>query len=104
MDEDMNNDVHQGAMGPAAAPKEKVCGNFWRQFKTMFRKDLLVTIRHPILLFLELVVPALLFLTICDNRFEAGDLTNHYDAENRSIFDLSKKSIAYYPSNDPATV
>lgn len=44
---------------------------FWRQYVTMLRKDMLVMLRHKIILLLALFAPALLFLTICDNRFPA---------------------------------
>lgn len=65
----------------------------------MLRKDFLVTIRHPVLLVLELLVPALLFLTICDDRFKPAPMNKEYEPVNLTRFDLTKKAIAYYPSN-----
>lgn len=64
----------------------------------MLRKDFLVTIRHPVLLVLEILVPAILILTICDDRFAPPQLKTYPEPMNLTRFDLTKKSIAYYPS------
>jgi hypothetical protein len=69
----------------------------------MLRKDFLVTIRHPVLLVLELLIPALLFLTICDDRFKPAKMQTHDEILNLTKFNLSQRSIAYYPSTDHHT-
>ncbi|CAL6089113.1 ABC_transporter family protein [Hexamita inflata] len=78
--------------------KQTTAAQLWRQFKTMLRKDFIVTVRHPVLLVLELLVPAILFLTICDNRFTQPKMNTNYQPQDYSKFDLTKRSIAYYPS------
>lgn len=73
---------------------------FWRQLKTMLRKDWIVTLRHPFLLLFELVIPAILFLTICDNRFLQPKMTTHYEPKNYSLFNVTQRVLAYYPQGD----
>lgn len=70
----------------------------------MLRKDLIVTWRHPVLLVLELLVPAILFLTICDNRFTQPALKTYPNTTDLTMFDLSKRSLAYYPSTSQPLV
>lgn len=53
------------------------------------------------MLVLELLVPAILFLTICDDRFKPGKMQSKHEPLNLTRFDLTKKAIAYYPSNQP---
>ena len=91
-------------LNSAEIQRPKAMAQIWRQYKTMLRKDFLVTLRHPVLLVVEILVPAILFLTICDDRFGQPPMTSHYDANNYSLFDLSKRSLAYYPSGNAATV
>ena len=70
----------------------------------MLRKDTLVTLRHPITLALVLLIPALLFLTICDDRFSPPPMKGYYPAQNNTLFDLNRRSIAYYPSDEPEII
>ena len=66
----------------------------------MLRKDFLVAMRHPFLLTFEILIPAFLFLTICDNRFIKSNLKSSYDPLDLSLFDLSKRFIGYHEPNN----
>ncbi|KAH0572553.1 ABC transporter family protein [Spironucleus salmonicida] len=97
-----DNESSQDIVKENSQPKKKA-NQFliiWRQYLTMLRKDFIVTYRHPILLALEILVPAFLFLSICDDRFRVKGLVASYPMTNLTQFNIDQKILGYYfPDN-----
>ena len=73
---------------------------FSRQIKVLLVKNILVLIRHPILLVLLLLIPPLSVFIVTGPSYQTKTPTTWHEPVDIGQFDMTKR-IAYYPSTDP---